>query len=381
MSLEDVASRTNEFFFLQEFTFCRVTFTPTAGSELELADGIIWLDDLAILFQMKERARSASNTQNALDHWFESKVVKRATRQIRDTLSYLSKQDPIGATNNRGQKVYLSSGNLRTVHKIVLFQEGETSAASTRPKFHRSQSAGVVHLIPIEDYIDLVHTLLTPTELSEYLAWREALCAEWEDEVNLLPEQSLLGHYLMGQADVAPKLSDIQNVLSLRVDLETFDVTGILHKFLDRSTYGLSGTNYHLIIQEIAKLNRTELQTFKDRFARSMTKANANEFTQPYRFASPRTGCGFVFIPLQAEHRENRRTALVNFTAAAKYDLKLSRYIGASFIADEDGWCTVDWCRHESPWEFNQEMETRLAENYPFRKVMETRVDRYTFGE
>jgi hypothetical protein len=379
MSLEDLASETNEFFFLREFTFSRVTFRPNAGQELELADGIIWIDDLAIIFQMKERATSASNSPSARNRWFESKVIGRATRQIRDTLRYLDLYDPIIAKNSQGQEVLLSQGHLRTMHKIVLFQEDNTESFISRPKFHLSQSAGLIHLMPIEDYEGVVRITITPPELSEYLTWREALYAKWQERINKLPEQSLVGHYLYGYSDPEPSLSDASYLKTLQADVEKWDLTGILGKFLDRTTDGITGIDYHLIIQEVAKLDRAELQVFKERFAACMNRAKAEEFRLPYRFSTPRTGCGFVFIPLQNEFRENRRTALVNMTALHKYDQRLEKCIGISFVADEDGWFTVDWCIQKSPWEFNEEIQTALESANPFRPVSERLVERYTF--
>jgi hypothetical protein len=55
----------------------------------------------------------------------------------------------------------------------------------------------------------------------------------------------------------------------------------------------------------------------------------------------------------------------------------LDKCIGLSFVRDDDGWFTVDWCLHETNWEFNEEMQSRLAQSYPFRPVNEQVVYRY----
>lgn len=379
MPLEGTASRTNAFYFLREFTFSTLTFKPNHNVELELADGIIWLDDLGILFQMKERDPSASTTPDARNRWFESKVIKSATSQIRDTLRYLDQYDPILAKNNRGQEISLSRGNLRTTHKVVLFQEDNALEFIPRPKFHLSRSAGFIHLMPIEDYEGVVGIIATPPELSEYLMWRQSLCTKWGEKANGLPEQALVGHFLHGFSDLEPSTGDVRYLETLQADAEKWDLTGILGKFLDRSTDGVSGTEYHQIIQEVAKLNRAELQAFKERFAACMDPTKADEFRLPYRFSTPRTGCGFVFIPVQNELRKSRRTALVNLTALHKYDQHLAKCVGISFVADEDGLFTVDWCIQKSKWIFNQKIQTALEKANPFRPVSEKRAVRYTF--
>jgi len=377
MTIEQLVSRTNEFYFLREFTFSAVTFSPTSGSEVELADGVIWLDDLAIVFQMKERIERTGKSTDADHRWFENKVIKKATRQIRDTLDYLNRHDPISVVNNYRQTVPLSVKEIKTIHKVVVFKE-QNPQEIFRPKFHISRTAGVIHLIPIADYIGIVRSLLTLSEISEYLSWLATLRIDWPSETETLPEQSLVGHYFRGEKNVRPRLNDEQNLQMIEEDIEKWDVTGILSKFLERTTDDeAKGLRYHRILREVAKLHRGELRSFKERFSLCMNACKVDEFCRPYRFISPRTGCGFVFVPLQSEFREVRRNALVNLTAASKYDQHLDKCIGLSFVRDDDGWFTVDWCLHETNWEFNEEMQSRLAQSYPFRPVKEQVVYRY----
>jgi hypothetical protein len=377
MTIEHLVSHTNEFYFLREFTFSAVTFSPTAGAEVELADGVIWLDDLAVVFQMKERFERAGSSTDADNRWFENKVIKKATRQIRDTLDYLNRHDPISVVNNYGQTVPLSVKEIKTIHKVVVFREPNPQGI-LRPKFHISRTAGAIHLIPIADYIGIVRSLLTLSEISEYLSWRASLRIDWPSEAETLPEQSLVGHYLRGEKNAKPSLNDQQNLLMIEEDIEKWDVTGILSKFLELTTDDeAQGLRYHRIIREVAKLHRGELRTFKERFILCMNACKVDEFCRPYRFTSPRTGCGFVFVPLQSEFREVRRNGLVNLTAAGKYEQHLDKCIGLSFVRDDDGWFTVDWCLHEAKWEFDEEIQSRLAEFYPFRPVKEQVVYRY----
>jgi hypothetical protein len=54
MSFEVDISQFNEHFFFREFTFSKNTFRPSPAKEVELADNIVWLDDLVVVFQLKE---------------------------------------------------------------------------------------------------------------------------------------------------------------------------------------------------------------------------------------------------------------------------------------------------------------------------------------
>lgn len=89
MSFEDAVGHLNSDYFFREFTFSSNTFKPNPNAELELADKVVWLDDLLILFQVKERNAPPSSTPEKERNWFEDEILRKATRQIRDTMSYL----------------------------------------------------------------------------------------------------------------------------------------------------------------------------------------------------------------------------------------------------------------------------------------------------
>jgi hypothetical protein len=90
MAFADELAALNESHFFSEFTYSRNTFRPTPEQEVELADSLIWLGDLLIAFQLKERAPIAGVTAESEKRWFDRKVLREATRQVRDTIRYLT---------------------------------------------------------------------------------------------------------------------------------------------------------------------------------------------------------------------------------------------------------------------------------------------------
>jgi len=376
MSLEEETAEANSFYFLPEFTFSNTTFRPAAGTELELADGVIWLDDRAVVFQIKERGVEETSLSDQ-QKWFKNKVLKQATRQIKDTLRYLDANPTIVAKNRRDQAVPLEKSRLRELHKVILYTCEGPYAYSP---YHVSSSVGFIHIFRSDDYTGVLNTILTLAELFEYLSWREHHLTEWPSAQHL-PEQALLGHYLFGNFEKEPSIEDMAYVYSMQDNIEEWDVTGILHKFLDRSYEGHRDNQYHKILGEIAKLNRAGLRPFKERFKLSMEKARENIFTLPYRFSILRNDCGFLFIPLESKFRNDRRKALVNLTHACKYDQKVSKCIGLVCLADDDGWFTIDWCMIEYPWKLDTKLEQNLKNNFPFRTTKSTHLSRYTFSK
>ena len=79
-------SKINSAFFFREFTFSSNIFKiDKKGEELELADNVVWLDDLLMITQIKERNKSGGEN---IDNWFKNKVLRKAVKQIKDTIKY-----------------------------------------------------------------------------------------------------------------------------------------------------------------------------------------------------------------------------------------------------------------------------------------------------
>lgn len=381
MSFQEDIAKLNEFYFFREFTFSKNEFPPTPTEEVELADNVIWLDNLVNIYQIKERQAPSNTSPEKEQRWFEQKVLGKATKQIRDTLNYLQNYKDIQLPNHRGDFFNVTVPSLESVHKLVLYKAHEALPESCRKQKHyKSKTAGLIHLIPANDYLGILRTLLTPAEVSDYLAFREELITHWEEDVLNLPEQALVGHYLSGITDEKPQLQFVEYLRRLEHRVQEWDMTGVINVFPERVTTNNVSTDYYYIVKEIAKLMRHELREFKMRCQLSMEKAKANEFVLPYRIAIPRTGCGFVFIPVTQDLIEHRLQGLQNFTHAHKYDQRLSKCIGISFAPEEDGWYSVEWFYIEFAWQDDPEMENMLQQNNPFGKVKVAELSQYTFG-
>ncbi|MCR9061656.1 MAG: hypothetical protein NXI02_30310 [Rhodobacteraceae bacterium] len=380
MTFEAEIAQLNEFFFFREFSYSQTTFRPTPEDEVELSDHVLWIDDLVVVYQLKERTIEEQTTADAEQKWYERKVLGSATKQIRDTVTYLEAHEHINLTNHRGDEFQLEPAKILTRHKLVCYlPREELPDECRRLKFHRSKTVGVIHLLAAADYLGVVQTLLTPAEFSEYLEFREELIDKWDTAVNSVPEQALVGQYLCGDADTTPSTDFIAYLESLDHRVEEWDLSGIINMFPDRMTGVETQTDYYQIVKEIAKLKRNELRAFKIRFLRAMDKCRTGEFVQPYRFYCPRTGCGFLFIPLEPAMVAHRRQGIQNLTYGCKYDFRANKCIGVTFAPDGDEWYLVEWCYMEFPWQYDEEIDLKLKDSNPFRETKEIELGRYTF--
>ena len=186
-----------------------------------------------------------------------------------------------------------------------------------------------------------------------------------------------MGQYLEGDASKRPSPDYVEVVNALEHSTEEWDLSGIIKRFRERVMAEANPVDYYRIITELAKLRRSELREFKTRFRISMDKCRSDTFALPYRMATPRTNCAFVFIPLTHDTLKHRQQALVNLTNACRYDLKMNKCVGASFSPDSGGWFLVEWCFIECPWQYEKELDEALTKNNPFRDVDTVELIRY----
>lgn len=386
MTFAETLADLNEWHFFKEFVYSKTTFRPTPQQELELADNILWLGSLLVAFQLKERDPGVNGDADTERKWFQKKVLDQATRQIRDTLGYLEEHRSIALKNHRRHELQLSIDSITQFHKLVVYRPSTALPKDClNVRFHTSRTAGLIHIIPAHDYLGIVQTLLTPAEVADYLEFRSELIELWGDGVNGIPEPALVGQYLLGDASIPPALDHISYLRSFEQRADEWDLSGVISRFPDRVTTENGPTDYYFVITELASLKRNELREFKIRFQLAIEKSRADELTRPYRIVIPRTGCGFVFIPLAKALFEHSRTALMNFTHALKYEQRLTKCIGIVVGNHEpDGWFHVEWCYMQGEWIQDDAMDKLLAENNPFRPAQTAELPRYShklFGE
>lgn len=171
---EKFISELNSTFFFKEFTYSSTTFKfDEKGQELELADNVVWLDDFLLISQIKERNDSVKSN---IENWFKSKVLRKAVKQIKDTISYFEIYDKIAIPNENGHVLNVSEARKVKPNKLIIYAPKVPFPEKLRfQKFYKSKEIGNVHLFHIEDYLWICKYLITPFEIREFLDFRERL--------------------------------------------------------------------------------------------------------------------------------------------------------------------------------------------------------------
>ncbi|MCW3108233.1 MAG: hypothetical protein JWQ09_2739 [Segetibacter sp.] len=374
---EKIVAQINSNVFFKEFTFSKNDFKELDTKQrLEFADNVVWLDKLFFIYQIKEQG-----SDTAIDKkWFDNKVLKKAVKQIKSTLRYIDNYPEIIIENEKGHNLNITEAKRCTdTKRIIIYSPNDNfSEDLRRQKFYESSEIGFVHLFHYEDYYWICKYLITPTEINQYLNFREDFFLFDKRYSNALPEQYFLGHFLeTPQADhFEPKY--ITNLTNHKADTNKFDISNIMENFAKNIKLVNHQTEYYPIVTEIAKLNRSELTEFKQRVSLCVEKSETAEFIYPYRIYIPRTDCGFVFIPLHSTKAHNWKNALHNLTMAHKYESKAQKCIGVVIFRDKNDlkYFEFYWQYVNADWEHDEEMEQIFKENYPpFRKTKSKQVD------
>lgn len=366
--LEEFLDYLNSNLFLREFTFSKNQFIPDDATELEFADYVVWLDDLLMIFQLKQRESPSKLDENSERNWFKKKVIRKGSSQIRDTLSYLQRYPSITVKNNRNHEFNLAATQPQRIIKLIIYLPSEALPQDCWDTHHHKSSTGggFIHLLPWNDYLGISQYLITPPEISAYFEFREEIIKQsLASSFSIPSEKALVGYFLSGSNDPPEeKYSDYLRTLKR----EDFDISGVLYVWGDRidraSQDKYNPTDYYAILKEFAKLHRVELREVKERWVLCLNAVQADMFRRPTRIVAS-NGCGFVFIPTESRMFAYRQQGLMNFTLAAKYDLRLERQIGILFAKEQEE-ILIDFCLLDFPWKYDQELEKYLTTHNPF---------------
>jgi hypothetical protein len=361
--------------FFEEFSFARNKFFPLGSSEVELADAVVLLDDVLLVFQIKERANVANSTSDGEKRWFHKKVLRDATKQIRDTLGYLASCDPILIKNEQGRQFDISSHRNRELIKIVIYRSSEGLPADCRIlKHHLSKTAGFIHIFEATDYLEMARSLRVPEDVIRYLRYREIMINRFGEVCGALPEASLVGGFVGDKDEQPATYESYLNLHRMIPDEDSWDISAYLRSLRDHTTHPAYNDDYYAILTEFVRLPRSFWREFKKRLILCIENVQQDRFALPYRIAFPDRDVGIVLfspdssVTARAEWQQARIQGLINFTELHKFDQKLRKCIGVQVVKD-GSYFDIHWCMIDRKWEHIPELRKQLDDNFPFRSV------------
>jgi len=355
--------------FFKEFTFGKNKFIGhSKGQQLEFADNVVWIDQFFLIFQIKDR-----NIEQEInfENWFKSKILRKAVQQIKNTISYLNEFTEILIENERGVLHDIAKAKGQNPLKLIVYNLGHIFEDTLRnQKSYFSSKIGHIHLLHIEDYNLICEILITPYEIQEYLIFREQLIKTNGKSLNSLTEEYILKHYLIDHTNTDINLEYNRKKIDIIFDIDVFDISSMIQDFNKKVLLTSGKNDYYYIIKELAKLHRSDLKHFKERFSLAINKCRDQQFDIPYRMTASESKCGFVFIPLEFERKQNAKNALSNFTNIHMYDQHLDKGIGMlSYFNPIEKYFDIFWMYIDQEWVEDKDYEKIIYKDFPLRKV------------
>lgn len=384
MTLEKFIADLNSLAFFKEFTFSKNKFMPAAGgTELELADNLVWVGNDLTILQLKERSTADVVDAESETKWFKNKVLGKATKQIRDTLEFLEDNISINVTNEQGHSFDIKRDELAGVTKVVVFLPGKIVPEIARSTTHYlSQSGGFIHILSAKNYLGICHTLRVPADIRDYFSYRQRL---FEKENGLsVQEPLILGQYLSGNEAELPSNSSYQYLTALEQNLPDFDLSPFLANLRSQIEHQHNPFDYYEILRQFARLPRSGWKESKTRIEYCIEALKTQKFRKPTRFAWPELSLGFVFFPMDPELMQEKnmtelmQNGLLNFTLLHKHEQRLDCCVGLVVAKDRDDFL-LNWCVMKSPWSFDQALDEKLKDQSPFLEVKEKVISRFKF--
>lgn len=372
MKLDDLVQGTNSYIYFREFSFNINNFIPQDYHELELADNIVQLDDILIIFQLKERNPSAKKSR--LTNWYRKYIRNKAVSQIDYTHKFLEKYTPIKVKNNQRFSSTIQDKSKYRVINIICYL---SDSISIHKNHYITKEAGFIHNFTFREYKEIAEVLITPSEIIEYLGFREKVIRNYSASMSIPSENALLGQFISADTYTQPHFKYEIYFDKLKKKQPFIYIKDILNIIGDR-LYPPSQDNasYYPILVEINKLGRTHLLEIGKRFMLCRDAVRDKRMLKTLRMHIPETDCAFSFITMNEDAFQTRQDKLRACAELAKYSMKSKKMIGISFIFKDNGF-NIDWIFIERKHQNDSATDKFIAENDFFFDMKEERIPRY----
>jgi hypothetical protein len=390
--LHDFTVQQHSNVFMRAFSFGTNQLPATAEKESQLADRVLLVGDIGLIFQLRERENKVVAKSGDLEKWVSGQVVRKGVSRVQATRELLSSYASLSVVNQFGQRVTVTPAKADRLVGIVIYRVPPKSRPFRAARFKQYRNGGFVHILRDTDYFQISEHFVTPAELVEYFAFRREILLGWDPPSTAVSEAALIGQYLLEDFSSPPN-SSLERAARSRVGNTASEFSFVLDNLAselsthdeaeddeeDDSPEDESGAHHaatshrYEILTELALLGRYDLRALKLQIRTALEAVRANRFEQPLRIVSTRTQCGFLVVPLMREFLERSLEALDSLAIASKYELGLNRQVGIGMWQSSE-FVDVEWVFLEGDNPPNAALDQRLARNYPFRRGSERRM-------
>jgi hypothetical protein len=372
--LEDFAAHLDSSVFTRTFSFSCEQLPALDSPTSDLADRVILVAGIGVIIHLAEHQGGGKTKGADLQKWFATEVSKAGMNRIRKTRDLIHSYAGVSLVNASGHRVSVSADDLHDAAGLILHRTGKPKGHSP-PRFRKSRVAGFVHIMSDREYYGLAEYLVTPSELVDYLKFRQDILSRPFPVPANVSEDALLGQYLFEELDAPPDPRYETAGRSFRGDPNSWVFSYVIDNLssqMAKRDDEIVETVYQRILEEVALLRRPELREFKTQLRLALEAVRGDRFELPYRLTSKTTECGFLVLPGSAEFRLRAREALESLAVASKHELGLERQVSIAMWRSGEI-IDIDWLYTEGPNPPDEKLDERLKRFYPFRRTSEQR--------
>jgi hypothetical protein len=373
--LHDFAAQQHANVFTRAFSFAASQLPFGSEKDVELADRVLLMDNVGIIFYLREREQKVASKTGDLEKWVSSNVVRKGAKQIQNTRELLDTYMSVSVVNHFGHRLTVSPGDPDSFVSMIIYRVPPKSRAFRAARFKRNRNRGFVHILRDSDYFEICHHFVTPAEWIDYLSFRRDILLNWDPSAAAVSESALIGQYLLEDFSSPPD-QRFERASKSRGGPTACEFSFVLESLASRiagQEDEYADTDNYEILTELALLGRYELRALKQQLRLALEAVRANRFEQPYRIASGRTGSGFLIVPVTREFHGRAFDALRSLSRASKHELDLEKQVGIGMWKNSE-FVDLEWIFLEGTNSPDPDLDERLAFNYPFRRASEQRL-------
>ncbi|MFL5595546.1 MAG: hypothetical protein ACJ785_13180 [Gemmatimonadaceae bacterium] len=373
--LHDFVAQKHTNVFMKAFSFPASQLPAAGEKEVELADRVMLVDNIAFIFGLREREQQAASKVGDLEKWVSNQVSRKGVKQIQNTRELLSGYLGLSLVNYFGHRIMISPGDPESMVGVIIYRVPVKSRAFRAARFKRNTHGNFVHILRDVEYFEICQHFVTPAELFHYLNFRRDILLSWDAPSAGVTESALIGQYLQEDYSSAPH-ERFEKSASSRGEATGCEFSFVLDSLAGKiaeQDVDDGGDDCYEILSELAMLGRYELRALRQQVQLALESVRSNRFELPYRLVSHRSECGFLIVPVTGEFHDRAYGALKSLTIASKHELDLDRQVGIGMWKDGE-FVDIEWVFLAGANAPDAKLDERLASNYPFRTTSERRL-------
>lgn len=361
---EKICQNINRKFYFDDFVLTNLYYMRD-GVKMEICDGLIEFEDTYIIIQIKER-NNKDNINN--QKWLESKVYKKATSQIKDTIKIIKEADNLIVEDLYGQEVLIDK--TKSILPIIIFKN--ENIEDYKRVYHSKTTNLDINIFSEKDYETMMTILQMPIDIINYLNLREKLFNKGNSD--LIIDDSEDCWLTMA---IIKKEEDIANYFLTKLiknhsynEGAVKDFLGIIQKYHSRTT--IKNIEYKQILNRLLLLDRFGANFFMERWIKCWGNAKKGilNFSFHMVIKNKTEKIGFLFISTKRGIKEDCEGFYKYIIDMFIQQYHLDTAIAIISYYEGSGNYFVNWLMMSKPFKEDFEIQKFLKENNPWKNII-----------